>query len=103
MSCRAQLLKAGTSTKAHRSTSSTVYFVIRGDGSSVINGREYRWGRGDVFVVPTWAWHEHRCAGKDAFLFSITDQPVLKILGMFREEAYEPDDGHQQITSTFNS
>lgn len=101
MSCRAQLLQAGTATKAHRSTSSTVYFVIGGEGASIINGIEFRWARGDVFVVPTWAWHEHRCGGEDAFLFSITDQPVLMTLGMFREEAYQPNEGRQQVTSTF--
>lgn len=103
LSCRAQLLTAGTKTKAHRSTSSTVYFVIGGEGVSVINGVEFHWGRGDVFVVPTWSWHEHHCKGDDAFLFSITDQPVLEVLGMFREQPYEPNDGRQQINSKFNA
>jgi len=101
MSCRAQLLKAGSKTKAHRATSSTVYFVIGGEGVSIINGSEFHWGRGDVFVAPTWSWHEHHCKGEDAFLFSITDQPVLQMLGMFREEALEENDGHQQVASRF--
>jgi gentisate 1,2-dioxygenase len=87
MSCRAQMLRAGEHTAAHRATSSTIYFVIAGSGTTIINRTEFNWNRGDVFVVPTWAWHEHVGGGGQSFLFSVTDQPVLKTLGMYREEA----------------
>lgn len=96
MSCRAQLLRPGEHTRSHRSLSSTVYFVIEGDGESVIDGTRFEWGKGDVFVVPNWRWHEHRNRrSTPALLFSVTDQPVMEKLGLFREEAYPDGDGRQ--------
>jgi gentisate 1,2-dioxygenase len=103
MSCRAQLLRPDERTLAHRATSSTVYFVVEGEGVSIIAGIEFHWGKGDVFVVPNWAWHEHRNSGADAVLFSVTDQPVMAALGMFREQALIENGGRQNITSQFLS
>jgi hypothetical protein len=34
-------------------------------------------------------------------LFSIQDGPVLNALGLFYEESYGENGGHQNITSTF--
>lgn len=101
MSCRAQLLYANTRTRAHRATSSTIYYVISGEGTSVINGIEFSWSKGDVFVVPPWAWHEHSAHARDVYLFSSTDQPTMEKLGLYREEALDTDAGQQVITSKF--
>ncbi|NYT68212.1 5-aminosalicylate 1,2-dioxygenase [Pusillimonas noertemannii] len=103
ISCRAQLLRSHTHTRALRATASTVYFVIGGEGSTIINGVEFPWRRGDVFVVPPWCWHEHRSAGTDSYLFSASDQPVMRILGLYCEEALGSDGGHQKVESTFQS
>jgi gentisate 1,2-dioxygenase len=103
MSCRAQLLRPNEVTLAHRATSSTVYFVISGEGSTIINSIEFNWGKRDVFVVPTWAWHEHHIGYEDALLFSISDQPVLEAFGMYREQAFGQNGGHQEITAKFQS
>jgi gentisate 1,2-dioxygenase len=43
------------------------------------------WSEGDIFVVPSWAAVEHRSAG-GADLFALTDSPVLRALGIYREE-----------------
>jgi gentisate 1,2-dioxygenase len=102
MSCRAQLIRAGRRTLAHRASSNTVYFVISGRGRTIIQGTLFEWSPGDVFVVPNWQWHEHAAGnGEDCLLFSITDEPALEALGFFREEPYREGDGHQMITSTF--
>ncbi len=102
MSCRAQLLRPNERTRAHRTLSSTIYFVIEGEGSSIIDGMRYDWARGDVFVVPNWHWHEHHNrVGAQALLFSVTDQPVMEKLGMFREQAYAESDGHQVVSGAF--
>lgn len=103
LSCRAQLLRAGERTRAHRATSSTVYFVIAGEGSTVIDGIRFDWGRGDVFVAPTWTWHEHHASAGEALLFSITDQPVLQTLGLYREQPHSTNDGHQAVRSMFGT
>jgi len=55
----------------------------------VINGEKFAWRKGDTFIVPLWAWHEHANASSsdEAILFSMSDAPVLKALELYREEA----------------
>lgn len=101
MSCRAQLLRPNESTAAHRATSSTVYYVISGSGTTVIDGTAFRWNQGDVFVVPNWAWHDHRNDNGDAYLFSVTDEPVMKMVGLYREEAFRGPGGHSQVIARY--
>ncbi len=69
--------------------------------NSVIAGRRFDWERGDFFVVPEWAWHEHAATDGEAILFSVHDAPILTPLGLYREEAYADNGGHQAITDTF--
>jgi gentisate 1,2-dioxygenase len=103
MSCWIQLLRPGEHAKAHRHTGSAVYYVVRGSGMTVIDGQRFDWSKGDIVALPPWALHEHAntSAQDDAVLFSIQDAPVLKVLGLFYEEAYEENGGHQKITSRF--
>lgn len=105
MACFAQLLRPGEKTKAHRHTGSAVYHVFKGQGSTVINGQQFNWNKGDIITLPPWALHEHANASgsEDAILFSIQDKPVLEALGLFYEEEFEENGGHQEITSTFQA
>lgn len=98
-----QLIRPGIHTKAHRQVNSAVYYVFEGSGYTVINGVQFNWKQGDFFVIPSWAWHEHRntSGGDRAILFSIQDTPVLTALGMYREEAYAEHGGHQPVTGEF--
>ena len=81
-----QLLRAGVRTAPHRHVHSVVYQAFRGRGETVIDGVRFRWQRGDMFALPPWAVHEHHAADGDgdALLFSITDAPVLRALGLER-------------------
>jgi gentisate 1,2-dioxygenase len=101
LACWIQLLRAGVRTRAHRHTGSAVYLVVAGHGRSVIDGQRFDWGPGDLFAVPTWAWHEHASRDGEAILFSVQDTPVLQALGLLREEAYPHDAGHQPVTRVF--
>jgi gentisate 1,2-dioxygenase len=101
IACWIQLLRPGVRTKAHRSTGSAVYLAFEGRGSTVIDGERFDWRKGDLFVVPTWAWHEHASADGEAILFSVQDTPVMQALGLFREQAYRERDGHQAVTRVF--
>ena len=96
----AQMLRPGERTRAHRHTGSFIYQVAKGSGYSVIEGVRYDWTERDIFVVPSWAAHEHaNASGTDpAFLFCFHDLPVMRSLGIFREAAL--DDAHQTITRT---
>jgi gentisate 1,2-dioxygenase len=101
LACWIQLLRPGVRTRAHRHTGSAVYLVFEGRGASVIEGERFDWGRGDVFVVPTWAWHEHAALDGEAILFSVQDTPVLQALGLYREQAYPDHGGHQPVRRVF--
>ena len=87
--CALQRLLPDQSGASHRHTSSTIYHVVRGEGCTTIDGREFRWTRGDTFVVPSWAVHGHANASAqhEAVLFSLSDKPVLEALNLYREEA----------------
>lgn len=94
-----QLLRAGEHTRAHRHTGSIIYQCAKGAGYSVIDGQRFDWSRRDIFCVPSWAVHEHvnSSASEDACLFSFHDLPVMRALGLYREEAYADNGGHQTI------
>lgn len=97
-----QKLPPGFRGKAHRHTHSVVYHVFRGNGYTVIDGVKFSWKQGDCFVIPNWAWHEHvNPSGEPAYLFSVSDLPILERLGLERKEAYLERDGHQEVVDTF--
>jgi gentisate 1,2-dioxygenase len=80
-----QLLPAGFRGGGYRSTDASVYCVAEGTGTTTIAGIELNWRKNDVFVVPSWCpvWHQ---ALEDSVLFSFSDRPVQKVLGLWREE-----------------
>jgi gentisate 1,2-dioxygenase len=80
-----QLLPAGFRGAPYRSTDGTVYAVVEGRGQSVVGDQTFDWGPRDIFVVPSWSAVSHR-ASEDAVLFSFSDRPVQKALGLWREE-----------------
>ncbi len=88
MTCWAQMLRPGEETKSHRHTYSSVYFVIRGKGRTVIGDVEIDWKERDCFVVPSWAWHQHMNGAKsdEAMLFATHDKPLVEKLGTYHEE-----------------
>ncbi len=102
--CMIQMIRKGIHTKAHQQVSSAVYYVFEGEGYSVIDGVKYEWQKGDIFVVPVWAIHEHRNTSKSerAILFSIQDIPIMKAVDKYREVPYLENNGHQKITDTFS-
>ena len=88
LSCWAQMLRPGEVTKPHRHTSSAVYFVIRGHGRTTVGDNVLEWGPNDCFAIPNWAMHDHRnlSASEDAVMFSVNDIPLVRFLGLYREE-----------------
>lgn len=92
MGATMQLLRAGVRTEAHRHTPSAVCHVVRGSGASQLGDSLVEWGPGDTFAIPAWVPHRHHNhADEDAMLFSFTDEPALRSLGLVREE--HVDDG----------
>jgi gentisate 1,2-dioxygenase len=85
--CCVQMLRPGIRTRSHRHASSAVYLAFRGRGTTTVDGRRFDWSEGDVFVLPSWVWHEHaNSASEPAILFSVQDFPAMKALGLYEEE-----------------
>ena len=68
-----------------RSTDATIYHVIEGRGHSQVGGTTLSWQARDIFVAPSWAPVAHS-AQDDVVLFSFSDRPVQKALGLWREQ-----------------
>ena len=97
LSCGLQRLPVGTATLAHRHTYSCIYHVVHGEGETIVNGTSMRWKEGDIFVVPSWMWHEHANRGIDeALLFTVSDLPVIEAANILVEE----QGTHQEVEAT---
>ena len=97
MGASMQLLRPGERTRAHRHTGSYLYHVAKGSGYSVVDGQRFDWTEHDIFCVPSWAWHEHGNGSDsdDAVLFCLNDLPVIRAMGLYREQAFGENDGYQ--------
>lgn len=76
-------LDGGTRTRPMRITANQILCVVEGEGTTTIDGEEFRWRRGDVLAVPGWRPFAHAIA-KDATLFEMSDEPVLRALDWLR-------------------
>lgn len=99
MGASMQMLRPGERTKAHRHTGSGLYHVAKGNGYSVIDGKRFDWSKHDIFCVPSWSWHEHVNGSdrEDACLFCLSDLPVMRALGLYREQAFGDNGGNQPL------
>jgi gentisate 1,2-dioxygenase len=99
--CRIQMIRSGAHTQAHRHAYTSVYHVFRGRGSTIVDGVKLDWKAGDFFTLPPYCWHEHQNAtAEPAFLFSVTDAPVMDALNYSREDPH-PGNGHQAVLATY--
>ena len=99
MSFHTQLLRPGEKTQSHRHTTSSAYCCIEGEGITRVGDEVFEWGRNDLFVVPSWAWHAHenKSAKSDAVLYSVSDAPTIKAVGLYREERRAADGSVERI------
>ncbi len=85
ISTHLQLLPAGFTSAAYRSTDATVFIVTEGRGRSTIDGQTFEWGPRDIFVVPSWKWVTHETKG-ESILFSYSDRVAQEKLGIYRQD-----------------
>ena len=57
-----------------------------GSRDNRVGEADIKWRRNDIFVVPGWEWHEHINQSDDTVLFSVSDEPVFRKLGLHREQ-----------------
>lgn len=85
-----QLLPKQFSGLAHRATDATVFCAVEGHGSTRIDDKTYEWEPHDVFIAPAWSKVSH-AASADSVLFSFSDRPAQKALGLWREQCPSSD------------
>jgi gentisate 1,2-dioxygenase len=98
LGCALHRVRAGRHTVAVRRAGNAIYIAFQGRGWSVIDGQCFNWGPGDMFVAPSWSAVEH-FAVDQADLFVVTDAPVLRALGIYREQVLP---AQQEISSVFS-
>ncbi len=79
-----QILPAGFRGEPYRATDGTIYCAVEGHGCSRVDDATFCWKQHDVFVVPSWCAVRHQ-AESEAVLFSFSDRPAQKVLGLWRE------------------
>jgi gentisate 1,2-dioxygenase len=80
-----QLLPKGFDGRPYRATDATIFCAVEGRGTTRIGDKTFSWAPRDVFVVPSWHAVSHR-ATDESVLFSFSDRPAQKALGIWREE-----------------
>jgi gentisate 1,2-dioxygenase len=81
-----QLLPKGFAGVPSRSTDATVFCIVEGRGQTRVGDQTFRWEPHDVLVAPSWAPISH-AAEDEAIIFSFSDRPAQKVLGLWREQA----------------
>jgi gentisate 1,2-dioxygenase len=80
-----RLLPAGFETRPRRSTDGTVFVIVEGSGTAVIEGQEIALNPRDIFTVPS--WHELRLqAGSTLVLFGYSDKAAQEKLNLYKEQ-----------------
>ena len=65
-------------------TANQIFSGVEGYGTTFIDDREFRWGRGDVVAIPGWHPCSHHIK-QDATLFEMSDEPIMQVLGWLRQ------------------
>lgn len=72
---------AGERVTTAPAATSELYYVLRGEGFSAVDGELIRWREGDLFVLPGHARSTHH-ATEDTAFYWVTDEPLLRYLGV---------------------
>jgi gentisate 1,2-dioxygenase len=74
-------ITAGDRIATSPDATSELYYVLSGRGWSVVGGRVVTWEKGDVLTLPADSPATHHAA-TDAALYWVTDEPLLRYLGV---------------------
>ncbi|HTT37705.1 MAG TPA: gentisate 1,2-dioxygenase [Burkholderiales bacterium] len=79
-----QLAPAGFQGIDYRCSDSVVFHCIEGGGTMVVDAERIAFTAKDTLVVPSWRAHRIEAAA-DSVLFSFSDRPLQRALGVWRE------------------
>jgi gentisate 1,2-dioxygenase len=84
-----QMYGANFESQLYRSTDATVFSVVEGCGIVEIEGDDsptiLEFSEKDHFIIPSWKQYKIK-TNKETVLFSFSDRPIQKVLGVWREE-----------------
>ena len=86
MGFTAMMLSAGQVHEPPLRSASAAYHVVKGSGTSVINGETISWGPKATFTAPVFADITHT-AEQESFLIRVHDKPLQDKLGYYEERA----------------
>jgi 1-hydroxy-2-naphthoate dioxygenase len=88
LTCTARMLPPGFSGRRIRTGCSTVHFVVGGEGRIDLDENSIAFTKHDGIAVPNWTWHRlvNTSASEPAYLFSVSDRPILDAFGLYREQ-----------------
>ncbi|WP_338603093.1 cupin domain-containing protein [Sulfolobus tengchongensis] len=87
MALKIRLLKPKSETFAIRKTEHIVFVGIEGNGIIEVGNEKFNMKPNDIVIVPP--WHKYRIVNneeKPLILFSYSDEPLFKKVGIYREE-----------------
>ncbi len=74
-------INPGEEITTHPNATSELYFVIRGNGQTYLDGDVLPWKRGDIFALPARIEARHHAESDTAFYW-LHDEPLLRYLGV---------------------
>jgi gentisate 1,2-dioxygenase len=84
ISAHVRLLPAGFNTRPRTSTDGTIFVVVEGSGTALVQGQEISLQERDTLVVPSWRELSFSAAS-NLVLFAYSDRSAQEKLGLFRE------------------
>ncbi|KAH6867517.1 RmlC-like cupin domain-containing protein [Thelonectria olida] len=93
LGAQAECVIASSTTPWSCETTSFVYHIFEGQGYSELQQgtdselQKIEWTRGDTFSVPAWTRirHVNIQASGNAYLFAVSDRPIIESLGLYRQ------------------
>ena len=85
MGFTAMMLRPGTTVKPPLRSCSQIFHVVKGRGTTIVNGKSLAWKAGDTFSVPVFATLDHTAEGEPAFLMRGHDTPLQEKLDYYEE------------------
>jgi len=87
---------------------SELYYILRGEGLSIVNGEVISWAAGDFITLPAGSRSTHH-ATSDTGLYWVTDEPLLRYLGVrpdqpkFRATKYDGEIVRAELSKALNA
>jgi gentisate 1,2-dioxygenase len=87
---------------------SELYYILRGEGLSIVNGEVIGWAAGDFITLPAGSRSTHH-ATSDVALYWVTDEPLLRYLGVrpdqpkFRATKYDGEIARAELSKALQA